>query len=182
MLRSIVNNTRFGVSFGLGLAVFLLAVTVSLRSGVQETSPLVSEENTVPQPIAFSHRQHVTDFALDCQLCHAYARRGPVAGIPSVARCAGCHQFVLPDSPEVNKILTYLETEEPIPWIRVHKLPEFVRFTHKRHVLSGLTCETCHGDVAHMDFASQVAPLTMDWCVSCHEERNASLDCLICHY
>jgi hypothetical protein len=34
------------------------------------------------QPIDFSHEHHVTEIGIDCQFCHAYARRGPVAGIP----------------------------------------------------------------------------------------------------
>jgi len=32
-----------------------------------------------------------------------------------------------------------------------------------------------------MDAAQQVEPLTMGWCLSCHEERQASIDCLTCH-
>ena len=39
---------------------------------------------SVEQPIAFSHAHHVGEVGVDCQFCHAYARRGPVAGIPSV--------------------------------------------------------------------------------------------------
>ena len=50
------------------------------------------------------------------------------------------------------------------------------------HVLAGVACETCHGDVAHMEAASQTAPLTMGWCLNCHKERRASTDCLVCHY
>ncbi len=182
MSQSVAGRTRFRRLLGFALSVFLLAVTVSLRSRVQEAPPAVAPHEPPLKLITFSHRQHVTDVGLDCQLCHAYARRGPVAGIPSVARCAGCHRFVLPGSPEVKKILAHLEAEEPIPWVRVHDLPEFVRFTHKRHVHAGVTCQTCHGDVARMELATRVVPLTMDWCVSCHEERNAPLDCLTCHY
>ena len=134
------------------------------------------------QPIAFSHAHHVTEIGIDCQFCHAYARRGPVAGIPSVQRCAGCHSVVLSEEPEILKVLEYWENEEPIPWVRVHDLPDHVRFTHKAHVRAGVGCETCHGDVAAMEAAVQVESLSMGWCVSCHEDRGATRDCLACHY
>ena len=134
------------------------------------------------QPIAFSHSHHVAEIGIDCQFCHAYARRGPVAGIPSVQRCAGCHRVVLSEQPEILKVLEYWENEEPIPWVRVHDLPDHVRFTHKAHVRAGVGCETCHGDVAAMEAAVQVESLSMGWCVSCHEDRGATRDCLACHY
>lgn len=163
------------------VATFVTTVTITLGVGAQDDG--TSGVSAAPaQPIAFSHRAHVTQVGIDCQLCHAYARRGPVAGIPSVARCTGCHRVVLPDRPEVAKILAYEERDEPIPWIRVHDLPDYVRFTHTRHVGAGLGCATCHGDVGRMEAAEQVSPLTMGWCVSCHKQSNASIDCLTCHY
>ena len=124
----------------------------------------------------------MTEIGIDCQFCHAYARRGPVAGIPSVQRCAGCHRVVLSEQPEILRVLEYWENEEPIPWVRVHDLPDHVRFTHKAHVRAGVGCETCHGDVAAMEAAVQVESLSMGWCVSCHEDRGATRDCLACHY
>ena len=128
-----------------------------------EVAPAAAEDPT-SQPIAFSHQHHVGELEFDCQLCHAYARRGPVAGIPSVARCVGCHRVVQVERPEIKKILQYWEDAEPIPWVRVHSLPDHVRFTHKRHVRAGVSCQSCHGDVAQMDAAQQVEPLTMGWC------------------
>jgi hypothetical protein len=134
------------------------------------------------QPIDFSHEHHVTEIGIDCQFCHAYARRGPVAGIPSVQRCAGCHQTVLSERPEIVKVLEYWDNKEPIPWVRVHDLPDYVRFSHKPHIRAGVNCANCHGDVAHMEAAVQVESLSMGWCLDCHKEREASRDCLVCHY
>jgi hypothetical protein len=105
-----------------------------------------------------------------------------VAGIPSVQRCAQCHLTIAKDRPEIVKLLKYWEDKAPIPWLRVHDLPDYVRFTHKRHVLADVTCETCHGDVAGMDAAVQTAPLTMGWCVGCHKQLYAPTGCLTCHY
>ena len=137
---------------------------------------------SVEQPIAFSHAHHVGEVGVDCQFCHAYARRGPVAGIPSVQRCAGCHEVVLNERPEIAKILNYWENEEPIPWVRVHDLPDHVRFSHKPHFRAGVDCSDCHGDVGTMVVARQVESLSMGWCVDCHKARGASRDCLACHY
>lgn len=134
------------------------------------------------QPIAFSHSRHVEQAGIDCQFCHAYARRGPVAGIPSLERCVGCHRSILTERPEIVKVLDYWEQETPIPWIRVHDLPDYVRFSHKAHVRSGIDCAACHGDVGRMGIAVQVESLSMGWCVDCHTSRAASRDCLVCHY
>ena len=156
-----------------------LAMAPSGEGGAGDTAaPL----DPAAQPIAFSHAHHVTEIGIDCQFCHAYARRGPVAGIPSVQRCAGCHRVVLSEEPEILRVLEYWENEEPIPWVRVHDLPDHVRFTHKAHVRAGVGCEACHGDVAGMEAAVQVESLSMGWCVSCHEDRGATRDCLACHY
>ena len=133
-------------------------------------------------PIPFSHETHVNAAGLDCQFCHAYARRGPVAGLPPLSRCAGCHRFVLPDSPDVARLLARFDAGEPLAWPRIHDLPDHVRFTHKRHVRAGIACGGCHGDVGGMQLAEQTAPLTMGWCVSCHEAQQASIDCLTCHH
>ena len=173
---------------GLALAVMALIGTggLTIFNAQEPEAPVtaISEEKSGPatQPIAFSHSHHVSDIGIDCQFCHAYARRGPVAGIPSVQRCAGCHQNVLSDQPEILKLLGYWENEEPIPWIRVHDLPDYVRFSHKTHVRSGVKCESCHGDVPTMDAAIQVESLSMGWCLNCHKDRGATRDCLACHY
>src|SRR4030095_2646780 len=59
-------------------------------------------------------------------------------------------------------------TTKPIPWVRIHKVPEYVHFPHTRHVNVGVTCQTCHGQVQKMDRVRQFASLNMGWCVSCH--------------
>lgn len=147
------------------------------------------------QPFRFSHRVHVGDERIGCISCHVYAERGPVAGVPSMARCQGCHKFVKadPDHPELDQELKslrkVLDEGKPVEWTRVHRVPDHVFFTHQRHIRSGVDCRECHGEVAAMDEARQVAPLTMGWCLDCHRrkqaerpaERAALTDCLTCH-
>lgn len=170
---------RVRLSIAAALVLLLAAGGVTLRS----SQPAGGAPGTGDAaPIAFSHETHVGGAGLDCQFCHAYARRGPVAGLPPLARCAGCHRLVAPDNPDVARLLARFDAGRPLSWPRVHDLPDHVRFTHKRHVRAGVACGACHGDVGRMRLAEQVAPLTMGWCVSCHEAREAPIDCLTCHY
>jgi mono/diheme cytochrome c family protein len=135
------------------------------------------------QPIEFSHAIHAGSYGIDCQFCHADARRSVYAGLPSVARCMGCHKIVAAQgNPEVQKVHEYWNRKQAIPWVRIHNLAGFVRFPHKRHVQVGLACQTCHGPVETMQRVAQVAPLTMGWCVTCHAERRGPLDCVACHH
>lgn len=159
-----------------------LAAAASLLLAAASVVASRAETAAVDQPVAFSHRIHAQDNAIPCLYCHAYARRGPVAGLPSVQRCAGCHTTIAKEKPEVVKLMDYWDKGTPIPWKRVHDLPDFVRFNHKRHVLARVECRECHGDVERMDAASQVSSLSMGFCLQCHEKRGAPNDCLTCHY
>ena len=185
MLSGDRSQGRWILAACAALAVVLLSTSVSILSRARAQEPAAVEEPGAPdaeQPVAFSHTRHVVHAGIDCQFCHAYARRGPVAGIPSVERCAGCHRTILSERPEIERVLDYWERQEPIPWIRVHDLPDYVRFSHKAHVRAGVDCATCHGDVGAMEIARQVESLSMGWCVECHTEREASRDCAVCHY
>ena len=87
---------------------------------------------------------------------------------------------------EIAKVREYYESGTPIPWKRIYKVRDHVKFPHMRHIAAGVTCQTCHGEVQEMGVLEEVAPeagdLRMGWCVSCHVERGASRDCTVCHY
>lgn len=144
------------------------------------------------QPINFSHKLHSGDRQIPCEYCHSSARRSFSSGIPSVNTCYGCHKIVAGKTEagkaDVLKIREAFEKNQPIEWVKVHDLPDFSRFPHKRHVLSKeqggaeLQCQDCHGPVEKMEVLEQVAPLQMGWCIGCHKERKAPLDCAACHY
>ncbi len=144
------------------------------------------------QPFRFSHKVHAGDAKIGCTSCHAYAERGPVAGVPSMARCQGCHKFVKEDKQdpkldeELKALRKVLDEGKPIEWARVHRVPDHVFFTHQRHVVTAkLACAECHGEVEKMDVVRQVAPLTMGWCLRCHQDPKnrgkAPTDCWACH-
>jgi len=170
--------------------------------------PLETPPNAPRQPILFSHVVHAGSFGIDCQYCHADARRSVSAGLPSVERCLGCHRIIgAQDNPEIRKIHAYAQRGQPIPWVRVFKVPEFTYFPHKAHVQAAVRCQKCHGPIERMrvvgartgqnlvnDLLNLVGlkpaptPLTMGWCIECHREQNetrklqAPLDCVTCHH
>jgi hypothetical protein len=174
--------------------------------GWQIASGVVQDE-ALAQPIQFTHYRHVTVLEMDCQYCHSEARRSIHSGVPPVEVCMGCHQHVKTDSEEIKKIAAAWEAKEPIAWAKVHDLPDYVQFTHKRHIKAGLDCTECHGQIGlqgqwpngNADEASVLkreTSLQMGWCLECHathpsiddnygdlaDLRRAELkDCWTCH-
>ncbi|MCC6444347.1 MAG: cytochrome c3 family protein [Armatimonadetes bacterium] len=145
------------------------------------------------QPIEFSHKVHAKDNAIPCEYCHAGARKSPVAGVPADAVCMNCHSQVLKASPEVRKIADAVKRNRPVEWIRIHKVPDFVRFNHSAHVTKGVACQTCHGPVETMARVEQTRHMSMGWCVQCHRQYTknppkgmknvqAQVECSTCHY
>jgi hypothetical protein len=134
----------------------------------------------------------------------------------------GCHTLIGPALParnglparnsvEIKKLHGYAPVGQPdkwkpMEWVRIHKLPEYVRFPHMRHVSAGVTCQTCHGPVQEMAQVYQFSSLNMGWCVNCHVNgykpadglraagvtptaeqeampaKQARYDCAVCHY
>ena len=135
------------------------------------------------QPIDFSHKVHAGDNSIPCMYCHIQARRSPAAGVPSVNKCVNCHRIVAKDRPQIRKLMEYWAAQQPIPWVKVHDLPDFVYFPHKRHVQAGVECQTCHGPVETMERVERLAPMKMGWCLNCHKEHSVQngLDCWTCH-
>ena len=169
----------------------ILLATVTTMAFVQaqsEDSPPPPPAQTTVQPIAFPHNTHAGDFQIDCQYCHFSAERSVDAGIPPVASCMGCHTVIQGRNKpeEVNKLRDYWQRGEPIPWVRIYKVADHVKFPHMRHVnadAGGLECQECHGAVEEIDVIQEVEqPLKMGWCVNCHRENDASVDCTVCHY
>lgn len=94
------------------------------------------------QPIDYSHNQHVIDNEIPCMYCHQTVDRSAVATVPSVETCMNCHEFIATDSEEIMKVADYWNRHEPIPWNKVHDQPDFVHFTHERHVKYFMSCFT----------------------------------------
>lgn len=152
-------------------AAVLLAAAISgavLGAGYY-FSPRFTDAGYMPrQPVPFSHRLHAGELKIDCRYCHSQVESSPFASIPPTRTCMNCHELVARKSPKLALVRESAETGEPIHWIRVHKLPEFVYFDHRIHIRAGVGCSTCHGDVAQMEEIRQAEPLSMAWCLDCH--------------
>lgn len=133
------------------------------------------------QPLDFSHKIHSGDNKIPCLYCHTNAERSPNATVPSINICMGCHNVVATGKPEIVKLRQHYESGRPIEWVRIHSLPDFVYFSHQRHLAKGIECQTCHGPVETMPRVYQVRRLNMGDCVSCHRNNNAPTSCNTCH-
>ena len=140
------------------------------------------------QPINYSHQTHAGKLQMDCRYCHYGATRSSFANLPAVSTCMGCHKIAVTDRPEIQKLTGYWERGEQIPWVKVHYLPDHVKFNHKRHIKAGIICQDCHGPIQEMPVVYQYNSLKMGWCLECHRKNldnpthPASMDCVTCHH
>lgn len=160
------------------------------------------DQNYEPiQPIHYSHRIHAGSNGIDCKYCHSAARVSKNAGIPSLNVCMNCHKNIsevsdttaTPDHSkafydgEIAKLYTavgwdkatqkYTGKTQPVKWVRIHNLPDFVYFNHSQHVsVAGVECQTCHGPVQEFEIMKQFSPLTMGWCIDCHRKTDVKME------
>jgi hypothetical protein len=183
----------------IGLAA--LAVTSGL-SGAQAPkmvadsvkAPLLAAGDTAKllgprQPVFFRHDIHAGQFKIQCQYCHYSVAVSSEPGIPSMQTCMGCHTVIAgSDSShkvEIKKVREAWSQKKPIEWTRVHFVAQHAHFPHMRHIkaLGPNACQTCHGDVTRMPQIYKVNNVNnMGFCVTCHEQRNVTRDCAVCHY
>ena len=171
-------------------ALLLIALSLSVATVALTQSFAVSLGNTrgPAQPIKFSHQIHAGKLGMDCLYCHYGAEKSAIANIPPVGTCMGCHKIAVADRPEIQKLTAFYDRGEQIPWVEVYRLPDHVKFNHKRHVKAGMQCQECHGPVQQMPVVYQYPSLKMGWCVTCHRQRMndkvnpTTMDCLICHH
>jgi hypothetical protein len=120
------------------------------------------------QPVDYSHKIHAGQLGLDCRYCHNYIEVAAHANVPPTQTCMNCHTIVLADSDKLKPVQESWVTNSPIKWVRVHKLPDYAYFDHSAHLDAGVGCFTCHGNIGGMAHVTQVEPLSMSWCLSCH--------------
>jgi len=136
------------------------------------------------QPIAFPHDVHIAKGLACTEYCHESATKGPIAGLPSVKTCLICHAAIATDRPIIQQITELESKGVDIAWQRVYGYAHeaHVRFNHAPHIRAGVECSTCHGNVGRQTVAERVVDLNMGFCVDCHKKKNASNDCLTCHF
>lgn len=143
-----------------------------------------SDSKSVLQPIAYNHKKHIEDAGLGCFDCHDRVLKHQKATIPNIDFCKGCHEDPMTDSKEEEKLVGFIKKQQPIPWVQVHRVPDYAYFSHARHVSLGkIACQDCHGDVNHMTlpFTKPHTPITMKFCTGCHDKKGVTTDCASCH-
>jgi hypothetical protein len=179
------------------LPLALAVAVVALGAGVTASSwyyfsPKNLQVGYAPeQPIPYSHKLHADELGIDCRYCHSNVERSQEAMIPPTQTCMGCHAVVKADSPKLAALRDSWKSGNPVPWVRVHKLPEHAYFDHSAHFLlragaptrarvpaggaGGVGCVSCHGRVDQMEVVRLDTPLSMGWCLECHREPSANL-------
>jgi hypothetical protein len=158
-----------GVVAALGGAAVVPAVAVYLtpkytRAGYQPV-----------QPVPFSHKIHAGQLNVDCRFCHNGVEKSWFANLPGASTCMNCHSQVLKDDPRLQIVRDSAAKNTPVPWVQVHKVPDYVYFNHSVHVTRGISCVECHGRVDQMDEVKHDKSLSMSFCLSCHRDPAAHI-------
>ncbi len=159
------------------IVVGFLLVGTGLTAGVwYYFTPKYSRVGYQPlQPVAFSHAIHVGQVGLDCRYCHTDVEKSWYSNLPDSTTCMNCHNQVLKDDPRLALVRQSAATGTPIPWVQIHKLPDYVYFNHAVHVNRGVSCVECHGRINQMDEAYHAQPFSMAFCLDCHRNPAAKL-------
>lgn len=136
------------------------------------------------QPIEFPHNIHVANEIGCTEYCHASVTSGPRAGLPSVNTCMICHFAIATDRPRIQQITKMQADGRDLAWQRVYGYTNeaHVRFNHAPHIRAEVACTTCHGNIGEQTVAQRNVDLSMGFCVNCHNENQAPVDCLTCHF
>lgn len=157
------------LAIGVGLAYVVAILVYLFAPGTQRIG------YQPPQPVPYSHAQHVGQLGMDCRYCHNTVEHAAFAAVPPTQTCMNCHASIFAESANLLPVRQSAATGMPIPWVKVHDLPEFVYFNHSAHASRGVGCVSCHGRVDKMAVVEQVEPLTMGWCLDCHRNPEPHL-------
>jgi hypothetical protein len=131
------------------------------------------------QPVPFSHAVHADQIGMDCRYCHNAVEKSWYSNVPAAGVCINCHGpkngNVLGNDPRLALVRESAERGSPIPWVQIHKVPDYVYFNHAVHVRRGVSCVECHGQIHKMEEVSQAQPLSMAFCLECHRNPAARL-------
>lgn len=131
------------------------------------------------QPVAFAHSVHVDQLGLDCRYCHSAVEEAWYSNVPATSTCINCHGpkngNILGADPRLQLVRESAETGKPIPWVQIHKVPDYVYFNHSVHVNRGVSCVHCHGTINKMDEVYHAKPLSMTFCLDCHRNPGPNL-------
>jgi hypothetical protein len=145
-------------------ALFAVTILAALGSGTLALKPTFSPfpgaGSGPKQPINFSHQTHAGKLAMNCLYCHYGAEKSPIANLPPVGTCMGCHKIAVADRPEIQKLAGFFERGEHGP---CNEMPVMYAYAPMKMGW----CVTCH----RQDMKNPRDP-----------QHPASLDCIVCHH
>jgi hypothetical protein len=146
---------------------------------------LVAVQAAPQQPFPYNHAIHIQK-GIACIYCHSGAPFSQSAGLPTRAKCLGCHDNIKADTPALKQFDEYAKTHPEFEWVPVTIMPDFVYFSHQPHISAGVDCKTCHGDLSKMTTAEPQKNINMGWCLNCHKKTASDrfgklFDCATCH-
>src|SRR3977135_103840 len=169
------RRTTFFARVSVFSTLFLVGVALVAVLAVARSPYMTRQNITREQPVQFSHKHHVGDDGIDCRYCHTGVETSAVAGIPPTKTCMNCHSVLFNTAPYLEPIRESYRSDKSIPWVKVHRLADFVYFNHSIHVNKGVGCSSCHGQVNQMPLMFQAKELTMEWCLDCHRNPEQAL-------
>jgi hypothetical protein len=157
-------------------AIMGLGAVAGVSAYAYYTYPSVIDTGYQPvQPVAYSHKLHAGQMGLDCYYCHSTVYKAAFAAVPSTNTCMNCHTKVKTDSPRLEVVRESARTGQAIPWVQIHRLPDYVYFNHEAHLNAGVSCVFCHGRIDQMIEVQQDKPLNMAFCLDCHRDPAPNL-------
>src|SRR5258708_5582078 len=76
------------------------------------------------QPVPYSHRLHAGALGMDCRYCHTPVESSFFATVPPTQVCMNCHTTINPKSPKLAPVQASWADDKPIPWVRIHQVPD----------------------------------------------------------
>ncbi|MBL9174283.1 MAG: cytochrome c3 family protein [Verrucomicrobiales bacterium] len=148
-----------------------LTATLALAGVTYYLTPKYTRVGYQPiQPVPFSHAVHAGQLGMDCRYCHNGVDKSWFSNIPAASTCMNCHSQILKEDPRLQLVRDSYQSGQTIPWVQVHKVPDYVYFNHSVHVNRGVSCVHCHGPVNQMDEVYHAKPLSMGFCLDCHRK------------
>ncbi len=159
----------------IGLLILAAAIVTAVARKV--SVPGGWEQSGTADVLKFSHKFHVGDAGIDCEDCHKASTSVSSADNlhPSHDNCQTCHEE------QLNNTCGFCHKNpddiQPIPLA-----PRTIVFSHKAHLTGkGTECSTCHQGIADVDYATPKNMPSMEKCVTCHNDANATSTCQACH-
>ena len=164
------------IAVGVVGALFYVPTVVALGASPKTTAVGYSPV----QPVPYSHALHAGKLGMDCRYCHTTVEKAAFAALPPTQTCMNCHKNIKNQSPLLQPVRDRWEpgtplSGQPMEWVKIHNLPQYVYFNHSAHVTHGVGCIECHGRIDQMEQVAQAKPLSMGWCLECHRDPGSHL-------